>query len=375
MFERLKAMLIKEFIQVLRDPRTRFVIFVFPVFQVVVFGYAVNTDVRNSRTAVLDRDNSRESREIVERFQRSGYFAITERVEDESRIRYLLDRGQVRAALVFDHGFAGRLKKEGAAPLALILDGSDANSAGIVLGYASSILGAYNTEKLADLAARSGLTARPEGVVLRSRAWFNPNLESRVYFVPAVIAMLVMVVTMLLSSMAVVREKEIGTIEQVVVTPISKGEFILGKTIPFILMGYANVAIVAFVAVRWFDIPIRGSLGLLAFSTGLFLMSSLGAGLLISTVSSTQQQAMMTAFFVIFPCMLLSGFSFPIDNMPVAVQYITLINPLRYFMIILRSIFLKGVGIEVLWQELLALAAIGVAVLMVAVGRFRKTVG
>jgi ABC-2 type transport system permease protein len=375
MFERLKAMLIKEFIQVLRDPRTRFVIFVFPVFQVVVFGYAVNTDVRNSRTAVLDRDSSRESREIVERFQRSGYFDITERVEDERRIRYLLDRGKVRAALVFDHGFAGRLKKEGMAPLALILDGSDANSAGIVLGYASSIISSYNTETVADRLARSGGVARPVGVTLRSRAWFNPNLESRVYFVPAVIAMLVAVVTMLLSSMAVVREKEIGTIEQVVVTPITKGEFILGKTIPFILMGYANVAIVAFVAVRWFAIPIQGSLGLLAFSTGLFLMSSLGAGLLISTVSNTQQQAMMTAFFVIFPCMLLSGFSFPIDNMPVAVQYITLINPLRYYMIILRSIFLKGVGIEVLWRELAALAAIGLVVLMVAVGRFRKTVG
>jgi len=375
MFERLKAMLIKEFIQVLRDPRTRLVIFVFPVFQVVVFGYAVNTDVRNSRTVVLDRDNSRESREIVERFQRSGYFEITERAGDEGRIRYLLDRGKVRAALVFDHGFGGRLKKEGMAPLALILDGSDANSAGIVLGYASSIIGTYNTETQADRLARSGIVAPSQGVALRSRAWFNPNLESRVYFVPAVIALLVAVVTMLLSSMAVVREKEIGTIEQVVVTPISKGEFILGKTIPFILMGYANVALVAFVAVRWFDIPIKGSLGLLAFSTGLFLMSSLGAGLLISTVSSTQQQAMMTAFLVIFPCMLLSGFSFPIDNMPVMVQYITLINPLRYFMIILRSIFLKGVGTEVLWPELAALAAIGMTVLMVAVWRFRKTVG
>lgn len=375
MLERLKAMLIKEFIQVLRDPRTRFVIFVFPVFQVVVFGYAVNTDVRNSRTVVLDRDNSSESREIVERFQRSGYFEIVERIGDEDRIRYLLDRGKVRAALVFNHGFAGQLKKQGTAPLALILDGSDANSAGIVLGYASSIIGSYNTETLADRLAKSGVAAQPEGVTLRSRAWFNPNLESRVYFVPAVIAMLVAVVTMLLSSMAVVREKEIGTIEQVVVTPISRGEFILGKTIPFILMGYANVAIVALVAVRWFDIPIKGSLWLLAFSTGLFLMSSLGAGLLISTVSGTQQQAMMTAFFVIFPCMLLSGFSFPIDNMPVAVQYITLINPLRYFMVILRAIFLKGVGIEVLWPEMAAMAAIGTIVLVVAVGRFKKTVG
>jgi ABC-2 type transport system permease protein len=187
--------------------------------------------------------------------------------------------------------------------------------------------------------------------------------------------MLVMVVTMTLSSMAVVREKEIGTIEQVLVTPISRGEFILGKTLPFILMGYANVAIVSLVAVRWFDIPIRGSLWLLALATGLFLMSSLGAGLLISTVSSTQQQAMMSAFFLIFPGMLLSGFAFPIDNMPQAVQYVTLLNPLRWFMVVLRSIFLKGVGFGVLWMELAALAAIGLTVLLVAVARFRKTVG
>lgn len=375
MFERLRAMLVKEFIQVLRDKRTRFVIFVIPVFQVVVFGYAVNTDVKNSRTALLDRDNSIESREIVERFKSSGYFRITERISSEERIRELLDRGAVRAVLVFNAGFGNRLKAEGEAPLALMLDGSDANSAGIVLGYASGIVASYNASVLANRAARHGIADLPQGVVLQSRAWFNPNLESRVYFVPAVIAMLVMVVTMTLSSMAVVREKEIGTIEQVLVTPISRGEFILGKTLPFILMGYANVAIVSLVAVRWFDIPIRGSLWLLALATGLFLMSSLGAGLLISTVSSTQQQAMMSAFFLIFPGMLLSGFAFPIDNMPEAVQYVTLLNPLRWFMVVLRSIFLKGVGFSVLWMELAALASIGLTVLLVAVARFRKTVG
>jgi ABC-2 type transport system permease protein len=375
MFERLRAMLVKEFIQVLRDKRTRFVIFVIPVFQVVVFGYAVNTDVRNSRTALLDRDNSMESREIVERFKSSGYFQITERISREERIRELLDRGAVRAVLVFNAGFGNRLKAEGAAPLALLLDGSDANSAGIVLGYASAIVASYNASELARRAARHGIAGQPQGVVLQSRAWFNPNLESRIYFVPAVIAMLVMVVTMTLSSMAVVREKEIGTIEQVLVTPISRGEFILGKTLPFILMGYANVAIVSLVAVRWFDIPIRGSLWLVALATGLFLMSSLGAGLLISTVSSTQQQAMMSAFFLIFPSQLLSGFAFPIDNMPEAVQYFTLLNPLRWFMVVLRSIFLKGVGIGVLWPEFAALAAIGLTVLLVAVARFRKTVG
>ncbi|MBT0666316.1 ABC transporter permease [Geobacter pelophilus] len=375
MFERLKAMLIKEFIQVLRDKRTRFVIFVIPVFQVVVFGYAVNTDVRNSRMAILDRDNSSESREIVERFTRSGYFQTVERIADERRMTELLNRGDVRGVMVFDAGFGGRVQGKGEAPLALVLDGSDANSAGIVLSYASAIIAAYNIERLSARAAREGVAQPLAGVVLQSRAWFNPNLESRVYFIPAVIAMLVMVVTMVLSSMAVVREKEMGTIEQVVVTPITRSEFIIGKTLPFILMGYANVAIVAAVAVHWFDIPIRGSLGLLAVATGLFLMSSLGAGLLISTISSTQQQALMSAFFVIFPGMLLSGFAFPIDNMPESIRYVTILNPLRWFMVILRAIFLKGVGMEILWKEMAALGGLGLAVLLIAVARFRKTVG
>jgi ABC-2 type transport system permease protein len=368
-------MLIKEFIQVLRDKRTRFVIFVIPVFQVIVFGYAVNTDVRNSRLALFDRDNSIESREIAERFTRSGYFRIVERIDNEGRMREILDLGDVRGVLRFDSGFGGMVKGKGNAPAALILDGSDANSAGIVLGYANSIISAYNAELIATRAAKSGGSPQLSGVVLQSRGWFNPNLESRVYFIPAVIAMLVMVVTMVLSSMAVVREKEMGTIEQIVVTPISRSEFIIGKTLPFILMGYANVAIVAAVAVYWFEIPIRGSLLLLAVATGLFLMSSLGAGLLISTVSSTQQQALMTAFFLIFPGMLLSGFAFPIDNMPESVQFFTMFNPLRWFMVILRTIFLKGVGMGILWKEMAALAALGVAVLLIAVARFRKTVG
>lgn len=375
MLERLKAMLIKEFIQVLRDKRTRFVMFGIPVFQVIVFGYAVNTDVRNSRMAILDRDNSVESREIADRFTKSGYFRIVERIDDEQRKRELLDRGDVRGVLQFESGFGRMVNGKGNAPLALLLDGSDANSAGIVLGYASAIISAYNTELLSDRAAQQGGGQRVTGVVLQSRAWFNPNLESRAYFIPAVIAMLVMVVTMVLSSMAVVREKEMGTIEQVVVTPISRSEFIIGKTLPFILMGYANVGIVTLVAVYWFNIPIRGSLGLLAMATGLFLMSSLGAGLLISTISSTQQQALMTAFLVIFPAMLLSGFAFPIDNMPESVRYVTLLNPLRWFMVILRAIFLKGVGMDMLWKEVAALCVLGVSVLVAAVARFRKTVG
>ena len=208
---------------------------------------------------------------------------------------------------------------------------------------------------------------------MENRAWFNENLESRNYYVPAVIANIVLIITILLSSMAVVREKEVGTVEQIIVTPIRKGEFILGKTVPFILIGFIDVAIITLVAAFWFDVPIRGSLALLFGATALFLMSSLGFGLLISTVSTTQQQAMMSAFFFIFPAMLLSGFAFPIENMPQSVQWLTLINPLRYYLVIIRGIFLKGVGIAILWQQLLALFLLGTVILSFAVNRFRKT--
>jgi ABC-2 type transport system permease protein len=218
-----------------------------------------------------------------------------------------------------------------------------------------------------------GLSPIPGGVALKSRTWFNENLESRNFYVPAVIANIVLVITMLLSSMAVVREKEIGTMEQIIVTPISRTEFILGKTFPFVLIGFVDVAIITTVAYFWFDVPIRGSLLLLFGATAVFLMSSLGFGLFISTISDTQQQAMMSAFFFIFPAMLLSGFAFPIDNMPDAVQWLTFLNPLRYYIIIIRGVFLKGVGLDILWPQLAALALLGFLILSFAVNRFRKT--
>ncbi len=219
----------------------------------------------------------------------------------------------------------------------------------------------------------SARTLRVGQVQLVTRAWFNDNLESPPFYVPAVITNILFVITMLLSSLAIVREKEIGTIEQVIVTPIRKREFILGKTLPFVLIGYIDVALISTVGALVFDVPVRGSLWLLFLATTLFLMSSLGIGLLISTVSQTQQQAMMTAFFIIFPAMLLSGFAFPIENMPEPVQWLTLLNPLRYYMVVIRGIFLKGVGLAALWQQLVGLTLIGVTLLSLAVMRFRKT--
>jgi ABC-2 type transport system permease protein len=372
--ERLKAMLRKEFIQVLRDPRMRFVVFVIPIVQTIIFGYAVNTDVRDVDLAVYDLDNSSQSRELADRFVKSGYFQLHEHVYQEARARELIDRGEVKALLRMNHGFGEDLAAGRGAAVQLILDGTDSNTAGIALNYAARIVASYSGKVQMDaLRRRAGRQAQIQGVDLASRAWYNPNLESRNFFVPAVITNIVFIITMLLSSMAVVREKEIGTIEQVIVTPIGKGEFILGKTVPFILIGFINVAIISFVAVFWFDVPLRGSILLMFGATALFLMSSLGIGLLISTVSRTQQQAMMSAFFVIFPAMLLSGFAFPIDSMPPAIQWVTYINPMRFFLVIVRAIFQKGVGIEILWPQLLALLIIGVTILGTAILRFKKT--
>jgi ABC-2 type transport system permease protein len=374
MFERLKSMLVKEFIQVFRDPRMRFVIFVVPVVQTVVFGYAVNTDVRHVKTAVYDLDNGTESRDLVARFAKSGYFDILEYVYRDSRARELIDRGRVKVVLRMDRGFGDALRAGRSAPLQMILDGTDSNTAGIVLGYAARIAARYNELiRLEQTARRNGLAMRTGGVELESRAWFNENLESRNYYVPAVIANIVFIITILLSGMAVVREKEIGTMEQIIVTPIRRSEFILGKTVPFILIGFIDVAIITIVAAFWFQVPVRGSIPLLFGATALFLMSSLGFGLLISTISRTQQQAMMSAFFFIFPAMLLSGFAFPIENMPDVIQWLTLIDPLRYFLVIIRGIFLKGVGLDILWRQFLALFLLGAVILWFAVNRFRKT--
>jgi len=374
MRERLKHMLIKEFIQVFRDPRMRAVIFVVPVMQLLVFGYAVSTDVKHVATAVYDLDNSVTSRELVSCFVESGYFDVVEHITSEARARALLDRGEVRVVLHMDKGFEEDLRAGRTAQFQMLVDGTDSNTAGIVLGYSAKITGQFSQEVLnAQLRRLLGSTRQPGQVELQTRAWFNENLESRNFYIPGVVAMIVTLVTLLLTSMAVVREKEIGTMEQIMVTPITPLEFILGKTLPFALVSFVDVIIVTLVAVLWFEVPIRGSLGLLLFATALYLLTTLGIGLLISTVSQTQQQAMMTTFFFFMPAVLLSGFMFPIANMPRVVQWLTYLNPFRYFLTIIRGIFLKGVGPGILWPQMVALAAMGAITLWLSSRRFRKT--
>ncbi len=374
MLDRIWTMLVKEFIQVFRDPKMKPIIFVMPVIQLVIFGYAATTDVKNITTAIYDLDNSVLSRDIVARFAQSRYFTIIGNVYDDDTAREMIDRGRAQVVLRIDSGFSRRMLGGGSGVVQIIVDGTDSNAANIALTYTSKIVNQFSLEMLQQRLDRQGVAARqPARVSIETRAWFNENLESRNFYVPGVMAILVMLTTLMLTSMAIVREKEIGTMEQIMVTPMKPSEFILGKSAPFVLIGFADVIIITLVGVLWFDVPIRGSIALLFACTALYLMTTIGAGLLISTISHTQQQAMMTTFFFGFPAILLSGFMFPIANMPAAVQYLTYANPLRYFLVIIRGIFLKGVGADILWPQMLGLLVLGIVTLTIATRRFHKT--
>jgi ABC-2 type transport system permease protein len=374
MLERLYHMLVKEFIQVLRNPRMRAVIFVVPIVQVIIIGYAVSTDVRHVPMAVYDLDASPASRDLVARFEGSGYFDVVHWISRESDVRETLDAGRTKVVLRLNSGFGQDLSSGRSAVAQMLLDGSDSNTGSVVMSYASRIVADYNQTLMAERFSRSlGVTLEAEPVAIAWRAWFNPNLDSRNYFVPGVLAMLVAVVSIILSSMAIVREREIGTMEQIMVTPIGRLEFILGKTIPFALIGFVDVMLISLIAIFWFQVPMLGNPLFLILGTGLYLLSTLGVGLFISTISSTQQQAMMTAFFFMLPAFMLSGFVYPIANMPQPVQWFTYLNPLRYYLVIIRGVYLKGVGFQVLWPQMLALALLGAGMLSLAAGRFRKT--
>jgi ABC-2 type transport system permease protein len=374
MLERIKHMLIKEFIQVFRDPKMQRIIFIMPIVQILVFGYAVTTDVNHIPTVIFDLDESVASRDLVSRFVRSGYFDVVEYVDNNARAEELISQGKASVVLHMNYGFENDLQGGRTAPLQLILDGTDSNTVRIVLNYSARIANEFSENVLLSHMSRlQGAIPPPSQVTMRGRAWFNENLESRNFYVPGVIAIMVMLITLLLTSMAIVREKEIGTMEQIMVTPIRPVEFILGKTVPFALIGFIDVIVIMVVGVFWFHVPIRGSILELFFATGLYLMTSLGIGLLISTISQTQQQAMLSTFLFFQPAVLLSGFMFPIANMPVVIQWLTFLNPLRYFLVIVRGLFLKGVGFRVLWPQMLALAVMGICTLWLASKRFRKT--
>jgi ABC-2 type transport system permease protein len=382
MWGRIREIMRKEFRQVVREPRMRVLLFLPPLIQLTLFGYAVNLDVERGRIAWMDRDRTPPSRELRAVLEGSPHFEIVAAPESDADVHRLLDRGRVQAVVRVLPGFARDLQRGQVTAVQILVDGTNSNTAAIVSGYLQEALSDYAARLLAEQQRRRLVAAtratgtpisRPLPVIsLRSRVWFNPELKSRNYFVPGVVVNIIAIITLVLTAMAVVREKEIGTMEQLLVTPIRPVELILGKTLPFAVVGLIEVILVTTAALAIFHIPFRGSGLLLLGCSILFLFTTLGMGLFISTVSRTQQQAMMSSFFFFAPAFMLSGFAFPIRNMPEIVQYLTYLNPVRYFIEIVRGIFLKGTGITILWPQMVALGVFGALILTASVLRFHR---
>lgn len=384
MFRELFNIVLKELIQIRRDKRMFPLILIAPILQLLIYGYAATFDIENIPTAVYDSDHSAESREYLRRFFNSGYFRPKLYAESYEEVRAALDSGSAKAAIVVPGGFSRDIRRNRGAKAQFLIDGTNSNEATLAANYAARISQRYAIEKLLarlrivgagemlDAAERSA-----EGEMLvdnRLRVWYNPSLLSRNFMVPGVIALILLVMTSIMTAMSMVREKELGTMEQLIVTPLRPAALIIGKLVPFIGIGMIDVAIVLLAAVFWFGIPVRGSIGLLFALSLLFLFSTLGLGLLISTFCRTQQQAMITAFFTIMPMMLLSGFIFPIANMPAAIQHLTYLMPMRYFLIIIRGIILKGIGVDMLAAQIYPLAVFGIAMVLLCMVRFRKRI-
>jgi ABC-2 type transport system permease protein len=372
---RIRILVWKELLELKADPRLFAIVVVAPIIQLFLLAYAATTDVKNVPMIIADGDRSTASRELVARFQASPAFTLVGTVTTSTEIDPYLDGGIATLALTIPAGYGDQLAGGRPTGVQLIADGSDANSAGVSLSYAGNLVAAYGQEVAAR--AMPTVAAAPVGmpgsIEPRVRVWFNPRLESRDFMIPGIVALLLLVVTTNLSSMGIVRERELGTLEQLNVTPLGRAELIVGKLLPYALVGLVDVVLVLAVAILWFHVPLRGSVLLLFGMTLIYLMTTLGLGLFVSTISSTQQQAMMTTvFFFMLPMVLLSGFVFPIENMPTVIQPFTYLIPLRYFLVILRAIFLKGVGVETWWREALALTTWGIAILTLAILRSSK---
>jgi len=375
MFARILPIVVKEFIELKRDKWARFRLIVPPIVQMLLFGYAATFEVYHVSTAVLDLDQSQESRELVSRFTSSNRLNVVKVAQSQREITDSIDTSDAAVALVVHAGFAELLRKGQGAPLQVIVDGTNSNTALIALGYVNTIAAGFAQDYATDLAERTaGIQGmRQVQVTLEQRPWFNEDLNGRWFFVPGLIGTLTLVIVVNLTAFAIVREREVGTLEQIMVSPIRPAEFILGKTVPFFIVGLGEVALVVAVGILWFQVPFVGNPLVLLLGTMLFLLSTLALGLLISTLCSTQQQAFSMNFFVLNPLFILSGFSFPISSMPQVLQWLTYINPLRYYLIVIRGTFLKGVGLDVLWPGLTAMAAIALVLLTLSILRFRKS--
>jgi ABC-2 type transport system permease protein len=371
---RLRRLVWKEFLELRQDPRLFGLVIVAPIIQLAMLGYAATTDVRDVPVVVADGDRTPASRELIARFDASRNFTVIDTVTSVGEVDPYLQRGRAWVALAIPTGYGAAINEATPVALQVVADGTDSNSTTVALGYATALVNEYAQELLAERAAAAGVPV--PGIDLRIRIWFNPQLESRYFMIPGVLALLLLLVTANLAAMGIVREKELGTLEQLNVTPLRRWELIVGKLLPYGLIALIDVLLVTAVAVFWFEVPLRGSFWLLFALSLVYVLCTLALGLFISTVSDTQQQAMMTAtFFFLTPMIYLSGFIFPIENMPRVIQYATYLIPLRYFLVIVRGIFLKGIGLDLLWRDALAMTAWGVVVLALAVARSRKTTG
>lgn len=376
MFDRIWRMIVKEFLQLRRDKYARFRLIVPPLIQMLIYGYAATFEVNRVRIAVIDFDHSQESRDLMSRFTFSGRFEVAQILGNEQELSSLIGRSDIPIALKIEPGFAELLRKGQIAHLQVIVDGTNSNTALLAVGYVNQIADQFAQDYARNRLYRlmPAMAATVPQITLEQRPWYNPDLNSQWFFVPGVIGSITLMLVVNLTAFAIVREREIGTLEQVMVTPIRPFELILGKTIPFFLVGLADVALVAVVGALWFQVPFRGSVFVLLLGVVLFLLCTLGVGLLISTLSSTQQQAFASGFFFLNPAFTLSGFAFPITSMPKVMQIITYVDPLRYFLVILRGTFLKGVGLAVLWPQMAALGGLTAVLLAISVSRFRKSI-
>ena len=365
---RVRRLMTKELRQLFRDPKTKRVIVAAPIIQLLLFGYAVNTDVSHVTTALVDHDHTADSRALVESLTASGYFDVVLVSDRPADLAQALDRGHARVAVQIPAGYSEDLKAGRSPAVQLLVDGTNSNTATVAQGYAAKIIQQLG----AQVALESG-RALPQAVDLRSRAWFNPDLDSQVYNVPAVIGVIVLLMSLLLTALSVVREREVGTLEQLLVSPLTATELMLGKTLPVAGIAMMQLAMVTAVALLWFDVPLRGSVPALLLAAALFILAGLSFGLLISTISATQQEAFLAMFLFLLPAIILSGFLYPIDTMPEIFQTLTLANPLRHFLEIVRGIFLRAAGLRDLWVQFMVLAVMAGGGLTVAAARFKAS--
>lgn len=372
----MRAIARKELIQIRRDKATLYMVFVFPVMMLVLYGFGIRYDVKSVPLTILDQNRTHESRQYIERFASSPYFRVVRHSGSYRELQQDIDEGTARIGIVIAEDFGERLSSNRDAQVQVIVDGADNNTATIALNYVSAITRDYSASLMLSAMepALNRLNLNVTAIEVEPRIWFNPNLESVQFIVPGIIAIIMMIVGTVLTAVTIVKEKEQGSIEQIVSSPIGRFELMVGKVAPYAVLSYVDFLLILVASYLLFGVEIKGSLGLLLITSFLYLIGVLGMGILVSTITTTQMSAMLTAIIVsMLPSILLSGFIFPIRQMPIVLQAVTVVVPARYFIEILRDIYLKGLGLESFWAETLYIMVFGIATIALATRRFRKS--